>query len=137
MTEISRATNMGQSGPLRRGSVTMAIPQPIEGLDTPIVLVAEFEFEIIRIWRRTQDGDCEITFYNDGEIIELDDAETNGEISADEGAANQTLPDSTDEMNYTVVEGGRLSMIVDNCSTSLNGLEIQIDYQKTLVNDND
>lgn len=130
-------SNMGLGDSPREGSATDFLLSPTGGVDIPIVAKARHEITIQRILRRTQDGDCDITFYINSQIVELDDAQPDGSIVADEGALDESIPDGSAVANYTIPEGGRLSYVVNNASSTVIGLEIQVDWQKTITPGND
>lgn len=128
-------TNAGMSDHVRDFSLTFPIVQPIEDADIPLVMIAPFDFELLRLFYRTQDGTCELLVYINDELVEWEDAETLGVLQCDENAVAETVPSSTATENYTVHEGDRLSVVVTNTSTHTPFLELQFDCRKRQVND--
>lgn len=135
MPEISNNTIASLSDAARADSTTYTIYQPVEGLDTPLVMSSRFDFKLDRLIFRTQDGAADIYVYIDGVLVEWEDTQTAGELQADEGPLKETIPDSTSAANYTVRQGSRLSVVIDNITTHTSVVELQFDYTTLQVND--
>ena len=87
-----------------------------------------FPFDVIEIYYFMTTGELDFVPKADGQVIDTDQTESTGLHHVDQPTGTTAIPDGS---NFTVAEGGSLSVVVTNVGTLVNTLVIQFVCRRT------
>jgi len=129
-----RVRNLALSQDARTFNLIANIPLPTEGQILVMMPDADFPFEIISLKRQcggASGSDLTIRLEIDGLIVDFTDTDSAGECPCPDGVLTETEPDGS---NYVVPEGGTLEVSMNNLSSDVQDVVIQLKCRRTEEN---
>ena len=129
-----RVRNLALSADVRTFPLVANVPEPQEVQVLELMPEADAPFEIIKVKRKCggpTGSDLTIRLEIDGDIVDMDDTDSGGDMPCLDGNLVTSVPDGS---HYIVPEGGSLYAYLENLSTDVADLVLQVTCRRTEEN---